>query len=176
MRLLLDNAVGLAVRSYRAAKGSLSTDERPHFPSSSWTTEQCKCILALVTVANLDDVTAVRAWIIGVSIYLNPLGLCRLDKWRQSAKSRWGFYWWRSPHCLPFKCSRGTLLLGFLATRENNQKCSIPPYRNSWAAHNEFYDFLIPKVQRLMLYGLYLQSLSRKCMFNERSHCWMDFA
>lgn len=49
------------------------------------------------------------AWIIGVLIYLNPLGLCRPDKWRQSAKSRWGFYWWRSSHCLPFRCSRGTL-------------------------------------------------------------------
>lgn len=80
----------------------------PIFPSSCQTIEQRKCILALVTVANLDDVTAVWAWIIGVLIYPNPLGLCRPDKWRQSTKSR-GVYWCRSSHCLPFSCSRGTL-------------------------------------------------------------------
>lgn len=94
------------------------------------------------------------AWIIGVLIYLNPLGLCRPDKWRQSAKSRWGFYWWRSSHCLPFRCSRGTLnAVRFLRNPRGQQ----PSYRNLWDAHNEFYDILIPEVLAITVTQMHVQ-------------------
>ncbi len=45
-------------------------------------------------------------WIIGVLIYLNPLGLCHPDKWRPKVVV---FFWCWSSQCLPFSYSRGTL-------------------------------------------------------------------